>query len=122
MNRTAVGLRSMHCISNKCRFYIGLILILAPVLVIAQATEKTGGDLQQKVAAAKQAAAQNQQKLHQYQWTETTQLTLKGEAKPPTLSACRYGPDGKVQKTALGPPPEAPSGGKLGRCRITWER
>ncbi|HTF62086.1 MAG TPA: hypothetical protein VK638_05165, partial [Edaphobacter sp.] len=43
----------------------------------------------------------------------TTQLTLKGDAKPPTQSMCQYGPDGKVQKTPLGPPPQAPSGGRV---------
>jgi hypothetical protein len=70
-------------------------------------------ELQQKVAAVKQAAAENKQKLLQYQWVETTQLTLKGDAKPPTKNSCQYGPDGKVQKTAIGPPPEQPSGGRM---------
>ena len=40
-------------------------------------------ELQQKLAAVKQSVAENQQKLHKYQWTETTQLTLNGDAKPP---------------------------------------
>jgi hypothetical protein len=72
-------------------------------------------DLQQKLAALKQAAAANQQKLHQYQWIETTQLTLNGDAKPPSQSMCLYGPDGKVQKTPMGSPQpqQAPSGGRL---------
>jgi hypothetical protein len=55
----------------------------------------------------------NTQKLHQYQWIETTQLTLKGDEKPPTQDSCQYGPDGTVQKTPIGPPPEQPSGGRL---------
>jgi hypothetical protein len=83
------------------------------MLAVAQMSGGAGGDMQEKVAAAKQAAAENQQALHQYQWTETTQLTLKGEPKPPTESLCRYGPDGKVEKTPMGPPPEPPSGGRL---------
>jgi len=72
-------------------------------------------ELQQKVAALKQSTAENQQKLHQYQWIETTQLTLNGDAKPGTESKCQYGPDGKVQKTPMNPPspPPAPSGGKM---------
>ena len=61
----------------------------------------------------KQAAAENKQKLHQYTWIETTQLTLKGDPKPPTQNSCRYGPDGQVQKTPMGPPPQQPSGGKM---------
>ena len=70
-------------------------------------------ELQQKLAAVKQSAAENKQRLLQYQWVETTQLTLKGDLKPPTKNSCRYGPDGKVQKTAIGPPPEQPSGGRM---------
>ena len=65
------------------------------------------------MAAVKQSMAANTQKLHQYQWIETTQLTLKGDPKPPTEDSCQYGPDGTVQKTPIGPPPEQPSGGRL---------
>src|SRR5260370_40510788 len=69
-------------------------------------------ELQQKIAAVKQAAAENKQKLRQDQWIETTQPTLKGDTKPPTKNSCVYGPDGKVQKTMIGPPPEPPSDGR----------
>jgi hypothetical protein len=77
--------------------------------------QAAGGDLQTKVAALKQSVAENQQKLHKYQWIETTQLTLNGDAKPGTQSSCQYGPDGKVQKTPMSPPqqPQAPSGGRV---------
>jgi hypothetical protein len=61
----------------------------------------------------KAVAAENKQQLRQYQWIETTQLTLKGDQKPPTQNSCQYGPDGQVQKTPIGPPPEQPSGGRL---------
>jgi hypothetical protein len=71
------------------------------------------GDLQQKLAAVKQSAAENQQKLHKYQWTETMQLNLKGDDKPPSENLCQYGPDGKVQKTPIGAPPPPPSGGRM---------
>jgi len=87
---------------------VGAIALVAGVADIAQNAE-----LQQKVAAVKQAAAENKQRLRQYQWTETTQLTLKGDPKPPTQKLCQYGPDGQVQKTPIGPPPEPPSGGRL---------
>jgi len=87
---------------------ISALMLLATVPTLPQNPE-----LQQKLAAVKQAAAENKQKLLQYQWVETTQLTLKGDAKPPTQNSCQYGPDGKVQKTAIGPPPEPPSGGRM---------
>jgi hypothetical protein len=69
-------------------------------------------ELQEKLAAVKEVAGENKQMLHQYQWIETTQLTLKGDQKPPTENSCQYGPDGQVQKTPIGPPPEQPSGGR----------
>jgi hypothetical protein len=59
-------------------------------------------ELQQKVTALKQSVAQNQQALHQYTWTETMETIFKGETKSTKVSQCQYGPDGQVQKTALG--------------------
>lgn len=93
---------------KKPAVIISALMLLAIVPAFPQNPE-----LQQKLAAVKQAAAENKQKLLQYQWVETTQLTLKGDAKPPTQNSCQYGPDGKVQKTAIGPPPEPPSGGRM---------
>jgi hypothetical protein len=87
--------------------------IVAVILAIASPSLAQNGELQQKLAAVKQAAAENKQRLHQYQWTETTQLTLKGDPKPSSQKLCQYGPDGQVQKTPIGPPPEQPSGGRL---------
>jgi hypothetical protein len=84
----------------------------ALVLVAALPAGAQNAELQQRVAAVKQAAAENKQKLRQYQWTETVQLMLKGEAKPPSTNLCRYGPDGQVQKTPVGPAPPPPSGGR----------
>ena len=88
-------------------------VLLALLLSLAPGAFSQNAELLQKLAAVKQAAAENKQKLRQYQWTETTQLTLKGDAKPPSQKICQYGPDGQVQKTAIGPPPEQPSGGRL---------
>ena len=87
---------------------IGLVALIAAFPVLAQESA-----VQEKMAAVKQAMAENAQRLHQYQWIETTHLTLKGDSKPPTEDSCQYGPDGTVQKTPIGPPPEQPSGGRL---------
>jgi len=84
---------------------IGAVLLTAAIHAMAQ-----GGEVQQ---AVQQAVAENKQKLQHYQWIETTQLTLNGEAKPPTQNMCRYGPDGQVQKMPVGPAPVPPSGGRL---------
>jgi hypothetical protein len=87
--------------------------MVAVILAIALPSIAQTGELQQKLAAVKQAAAENKQRLHQYQWTETTQLTLKGDPKPSSQKLCQYGPDGQVQKTPIGPPPEQPSSGRV---------
>jgi hypothetical protein len=93
--------------------FIPVALLLAILSATAPAIGQPSPDLQQKLAAVKQSIAANQQRLHQYQWTETTQLTLNGDAKPPSQSLCQYGPGGTVQKTPMSPPPPPPSGGRV---------
>src|SRR5258705_10814783 len=65
--------------------------------------------LQQKIQGVQQAAAQNEQKLHQYQWIESATVTMNGTPRPPKQSICRYNPYGTVVKTPIGaqggPPP-----------------
>jgi hypothetical protein len=74
-------------------------------------------DVQQKVAAAKRAAAQNQQALRSYSWVEKTEISLKGEVKNTRIESCRYGSDGKVLKTPMSepPPPQKKQRGMKGR-------
>ena len=86
--------------------------MFARVVLIAVALTIGGGfvvaqDLQQKLAAAKQAAAANQKALRSYSWLEKVELSLKGEVKATKVDMCRYGADGKVQKTPVVEPPPA---------------
>ena len=97
----------MNWNSNRMMI-IGAVALVATVQALPQNPQ-----LQEKLAAVKQSMAENKQKLQQYQWIETTQLTLKGDAKPPTKNSCVYGPDGQVQKTLIGLPPAQPSGGRM---------
>jgi len=87
---------------------LGAIMLAITIPAISQ-----NGQVQERLAAAKQAAAENRQRLHQYQWVETTQLTLKGDEKPPVKNGCVYLPDGTVQKMLLLMPPQPPSGGRM---------
>jgi len=87
---------------------IGTAALAAAFPLLAQDTAA-----QERLSAVKQAMAANAQQLRKYQWIETTQVTLNGEQKPATQNSCQYGPDGQVQKTPLGPPPQPPSGGPL---------
>ncbi len=89
-------------------------------LMAAVATAQPAGDAKaEKVAALKAALAANQAALKSYTWTETTEISLKGEVKKKEQKLCRYGADGKVQKTPLGdqaaPKAQEESGGGRGR-------
>ncbi len=80
---------------------------------LALAGVSAGQDVQQKAAAAKEAAARNQQALRSYSWITKTELSLKGDVKNTKIESCQYGPDGKVHKTELSEPP-APQEKKRG--------
>ena len=100
--------------------FIGAVAVTSALTVGAYAQAGGNPELQQKLAALKEASAANKQRLQQYTWTETQQLTLKGEPKPPKTFQCQYGPDGRVQKTPIGGAQEAsPSsgGGRGGRLK-----
>lgn len=91
----------------------GLAAVGAMALLGIPVVTGQDGEMQQKLAEVKKAAAENKQQLQQYEWTETTQVNLKGDDKEPSASRCRYGPDGQVQKTLIGVPPPPPSGGRM---------
>src|SRR5512134_1769864 len=90
------------------RIVTGIALAVSALLIVPAGAQ----DLQQKLAAAKEAAARNQQALRSYSWLEKSELSLKGEVKATKVDMCRYGPDGKVQKTPVvePPPPEKKRG------------
>jgi hypothetical protein len=90
------------------RIVTGIALAALALLLVPVGAQ----DLQQKLAAAKESAARNQQALRSYSWLEKTELSLKGEVKNTKVDMCKYGPDGKVQKTPVlePPPPETKRG------------
>ena len=101
---------------------IGLMTLLLCGIGLAQpGGGSSSPGLKQKIAALKQSAAANQQKLHKYQWTEVQQVTLKGETKPQQEFMCQYGPDGQVQKYPMGEQ-QQPSGGRLKQKMIAKKK
>jgi len=68
---------------------------------------------QDKVAALKQSLGENQKRLRQYKWIETTVVSLKGEDKSSIQKLCFYGPDGKVQKQQISAPAQQESPGGM---------
>ena len=67
----------------------------------------------QVVAALKQNLAESQKRLRQYEWIETTVISLKGEEKSRKQQRVYYGADGKLTKLPMGEPHlrQRPGGG-----------
>jgi hypothetical protein len=81
-----------------------LTTIAVALCAAAAGSAQQKPDLGKVVADLKQSLAKNQAELRAYQWTETTEVALKGEGKKREQSDCRYDADGKVVKTAIGAP------------------
>jgi hypothetical protein len=98
------------------RIVTGIALAAVALLVMPAGAQVVAKDVQQKLAAAKAAAARNQKALRSYSWIETTELSLKGEVKNNKVDMCKYGPDGKVQRTpVLEPAPTEKKRGLKGK-------
>ena len=110
-------------IEGRSKLKFGILLVAALLVTPALAQMGPGGqgpaELQQKLAALKQSAAENKQKLHRYQWVETMQLTLKGQPKPAKSDLCSYGPNGLIQKVPIGEqqPQQQQQSGRRGKLK-----
>jgi hypothetical protein len=78
-----------------------VLLLLTSSLALAQQPSTS-----ERVVALKASLAASQAILKQYEWVETTVVSLKGEEKSRNQERCYYGVDGKVQKISLTPAPE----------------
>jgi hypothetical protein len=76
------------------------------LMALTASGQDANQELQQKLAALRESVAQNQAALRQYGWIQKTELIFKGNVKSTKIESCRYGPDGKVQKTQVSEPPE----------------
>jgi len=77
---------------------ISLALLGAWFVVDGRAQQPAGGQAPDRVAALKQSMAASQKQLRQYEWIETTIISMKGEEKSRKQQRCYYGADGKIQK------------------------
>jgi len=80
---------------------LATLALAAAGLLAAQAPTN-----EERIAALKQSLATGSTLIKQYEWVETTVMSMKGEEKSNTQNRCYYGADGKVQKTALSAPAE----------------
>jgi hypothetical protein len=102
-------------------FVVAVGLLGASLAAKSVEAEQGGPTPQERVAALKQSMQESQTKLRQYEWIETTIISVKGEEKGRTQKRCYYGADGKVQKVPIGSPApaqESPAGGgRRGRVK-----
>jgi hypothetical protein len=91
--------------SRSKTWWIGISLLVGVIWLIAGTAPQTvaqgNADMQAKVAALKQSLQENQAALRTYSWTEATEISLNGEVKKREQKQCKYGADGKVQKTVV---------------------
>src|SRR4029077_19367094 len=97
--------RILMLITGK-RLLIAIALAVSTSLPSQEPDADKKQALQQRVTELQESTAANRAKLQQYQWMETTEVDLKGQTKKTEQKLCRYGPDGKIEKTTMGPPPE----------------
>jgi len=81
------------------KLWLVMATMAAPVALSAQADQA-----QERVAAIKQSLGESQQLLRQYEWIETTAISLKGEEKSRAQKRCYYGADGVLQKVPVTAP------------------
>jgi hypothetical protein len=95
------------------------IRMLAAVLIACSgvaAAQSPQPSLQDRVAGLKASFAASQAALRQYEWIETTVVSVNGEEKSNKQQRCYYGADGALQKVLIdASPPPASKPGLRGR-------
>ncbi len=86
---------------NRFKIRWTIVPFLLAGVCFAQIPSQPEG-FQQQMQQMQEAAAQNEQQLHTYQWMESVTFTINGSQKPPKQSMVRYNPDGSLFKTPLG--------------------
>jgi hypothetical protein len=84
----------------------------AGAVALAQAPAPT---IPERVAALKESLAKSAATLKQYEWIETTAISLNGELKSSKQNRCYYGADGKKQEVPITATPEKEMRGIRGK-------
>jgi hypothetical protein len=100
-------------IKNAGTGLIAAALLFHGAIAGAQAPQPS---LQERVAALKASFASSQAVLRQYEWIETTVISVNGDEKSRKQQRCYYGADGTLQKVLVdASPPPATKPGLRGR-------
>ena len=84
--------------------YLAATLFLSSLALPAVAQQPAAAPVTpaDHVTAIKQSLGASMAALRQYEWIETTVVSMKGEEKSRKQAQCYYGVDGKVQKVPIG--------------------
>src|SRR5271154_2427580 len=98
---------------NSAICLLAAAIVFGSGISVAQAPQPS---LQDRVLALKTTFATSQANLRQYEWIETTVVSLNGEEKSRKQQRCYYGADGVLQKVLVdASPPPATKPGLRGR-------
>jgi len=103
--------------SNNTLALTAITIAMATALSVAGGTAQAPPSPDQMVASLKQNLGESQRRLRQYEWIETTAISLKGEEKSRKQQRVYYGADGKLTKVPMGEAPPAQGGGDGGGGR-----
>src|SRR5688572_18570697 len=98
------------------RLHFRAVYLFAGMIGMSTSLAAQGPSPDERVAALKQSLQESQGRIRQYEWIETTVISLKGEEKARTQKRCYYGADGKLEKVPIGEP-AAPAEAAGGRGR-----
>ena len=90
-------------LSRKCMI-VAMWLVAMMIGTVAQPVCAESPTTAERVYALKAHLAESQTVLRQYEWLETTVVSVKGEEGARTLQRCYYGADGAVQKEPVAQP------------------
>ena len=89
---------------NRSLPLVSVAALIATGLSFAPVAAQAPPTPDQVVATLKQNLEESQKRLRQYEWVETTVISLKGEEKARKQQRVYYGGDGKLTKVAIGSP------------------
>src|SRR5271155_3331714 len=105
--------RETFMVSRTLGISLLALVLVSPGIAPAQAPQPS---VQERVAVLKATFAASQANLRQYEWIETTVVSLNGEEKSRKQQRCYYGADGVLQKVLVdASPPAASKPGLRGR-------
>jgi hypothetical protein len=96
------------------------ILVLSPMAALRSVAQNP--ELQQKLAAVKESAAQNKQALAHYSWQQQETIAIKGNVKDQKMYQVHLGPDGKPQKVEMADMPQSSGGRQHGLAHHVKEK